>query len=66
MYLAEAVNELEKVKNVYILIKDTNEIVVYKEDGVNLFKKDNLLNKRVYNVKRTGNIEAIIEIYKWR
>ena len=66
MNLVEAINELKKVRNIYILIKDTNEIITYKECNIELFDKDKLLNKRVYNVKRTGNIEAIIEIYKWR
>ena len=66
MNLIEAIDELEKVRNIYFLTKDSNKIMVYREDGKDLLNKNRLLNKRVYNIKRTGNEEAVIEFYEWR
>lgn len=66
MYLLEAINELEKVMNIYISIENDKEIKImaYKEDGKETINKNRLSNEKVYNIKRTGNEEAIIMVNK--
>lgn len=67
MYLLEAINELEKVKNIYISIEEEKEfrIIAYKEDGIENLNKHRLPNVKIYNTIRTGNEEAIIKVREW-
>ena len=65
MDLIEAIDELEKVQNIYIIAKDSNRVFIYRERGVDNLNKYRLKNQRVYNIKRTGNDEALIEVYEW-
>ena len=62
MLFAEVMKELEKVKTIYILSKDTGELSFIREYGFDLCHEKKYPVVKVYSVKRIGNEKAIIEI----
>lgn len=62
MLFAEVMKELEEVENIYILLKDTEKLILIREYGFDLCHEKKYPVAKVYSVKRIGNEKAIIEI----